>query len=44
MQIDKNDYSETLQFSEDIPNDNWRLLLEEAEKEEKAAKRKKKKK
>lgn len=44
MVIDKNDYSETLNFSEDTPNDNWRLLLEEAEKEEQQARRKKKKK
>jgi len=43
MKIDKTDYSETLNFSEDTPNDNWQLLLEEAEKAEQAAKRKKKK-
>ncbi len=43
MKIDKNDYAETLNFSEDIPNDNWRLLLEEAEQAEQMAKRKKKK-
>ncbi len=41
MKIDKSDYSETLVFSEDTPNDNWRLLLDEAEKEEKAFKKKK---
>lgn len=44
MKIDKADYSETLNFSEDTPNDNWQLLLDEAEKAEQAAKRKKKKK
>lgn len=43
MTIDKNDYTETLSFSDDTPNDNWRLLLEEAEKEAQQAKRKKKK-
>jgi len=42
MKIDKNDYAETLSFSEDTPNDNWRLLLEEAEKAEQKARRKKK--
>jgi ATP-dependent RNA helicase RhlE len=44
MKIDKTDYTETLVFSEDTPNDNWRLLLEEAEQAEQMAKRKKKKK
>ncbi len=44
MQIDKNDYSETLNFSEDVPNDNWRLLLEEAEAAELKFRKKKKKK
>ena len=44
MKIDKTDYAETLVFTEDTPNDNWRLLLEEAEQAEQTAKRKKKKK
>ncbi|MBL7711336.1 MAG: DEAD/DEAH box helicase [Chitinophagaceae bacterium] len=43
MQIDKEDYLETITFTEDTPNDNWQLLLDEAEKEE-AQRRKKKKK
>lgn len=43
MDIDKNDYSATLNFSEETPNDNWRVLLEEAEKAEQAARKKKKK-
>jgi ATP-dependent RNA helicase RhlE len=42
MKIDKGEYAETLSFTEDIPNDNWRLLLEEAEQAQKQAKRKKK--
>jgi ATP-dependent RNA helicase RhlE len=42
MKIDKNDYRETISFSEDIPNDNWQLLLEQHEKEMKQRKRKKK--
>ncbi|MBN9482329.1 MAG: RNA helicase [Bacteroidetes bacterium 43-93] len=42
MKIDKNDYRETISFSEDIPNDNWQLLLEQNEQTEKKAKRKKK--
>lgn len=42
MKIDKTDYSQTLNFSDDTPNDNWQLLLEQAEEEEKKAKRKKK--
>lgn len=41
MNIDKDDYRETISFSEDTPNDNWRLLLEEDEKS--AGKKKKKK-
>ncbi|WP_118973086.1 DEAD/DEAH box helicase [Taibaiella koreensis] len=43
MTIDKTDYSATLNFSEDTPNDNWQLLLREAEEAERLAKRKKKK-
>ncbi len=41
MKIDKSDYRETLAFSDDTPNDNWRLLLEQEEKN-KLKKRKKK--
>jgi ATP-dependent RNA helicase RhlE len=43
MQIDKNDYEQTLVFSEDTPNDNWQLLMKEAETSERLSKRKKKK-
>jgi ATP-dependent RNA helicase RhlE len=43
MKIDKEDYAQTLSFTEDTPNDNWQLLLDEAEKFEKNSKRKKKK-
>ncbi len=42
MKVDKTDYHQTLSFSEDTPNDNWRLLLEEIEKEQNTRKRKKK--
>ncbi|PZF73369.1 DEAD/DEAH box helicase [Taibaiella soli] len=42
MKVDKADYFETVQLTEDIPNDNWRLLLEEEEKAKKNEKRKKK--
>lgn len=42
MKVDKADYFETVQLTEDIPNDNWRLLLEEEEKVKKEQKRKKK--
>lgn len=42
MKIDNSEYRETLSFSEDIPNDNWQLLIDEHEKEMKAKKRKKK--
>lgn len=43
MKIDKNDYRETISFSEDIPNDNWQLLIDQHEKALKENKRKKKK-
>ncbi|WP_276131649.1 DEAD/DEAH box helicase [Polluticoccus soli] len=44
MKIDKNDYRETIVFSEETPNDNWRKLLEDNEKAaEKLGKKKKKK-
>jgi ATP-dependent RNA helicase RhlE len=42
MKIDKNDYLETLSFTDDTPNDNWKLLLDEQEEFEKQSKRKKK--
>ncbi|NSL88776.1 DEAD/DEAH box helicase [Chitinophaga solisilvae] len=44
MKIDKNDYRETISFSEDIPNDNWQLLLDEHNKEQEQLKKKKKRK
>ncbi|SDF02164.1 DEAD/DEAH box helicase [Chitinophaga filiformis] len=44
MKIDKNDYRETISFSEDIPNDNWQLLLDEHNKQQEMLKKKKKKK
>lgn len=44
MKIDKSDYRETIAFSEDIPNENWQLLIDQHEKAMKEAKRKKKKK
>jgi ATP-dependent RNA helicase RhlE len=43
MTIDKNDYRETIVFSEETPNDNWRLLLEQDEKAQKKFDKKKKK-
>lgn len=43
MDVDKVDYFETVHFTEDIPNDNWRLLLEEQEKELRQKRKKKKK-
>jgi ATP-dependent RNA helicase RhlE len=33
MKINKDDYRETISFSEDIPNDNWQLLLDEHNRE-----------
>jgi ATP-dependent RNA helicase RhlE len=42
MKIDKNDYRQTISFSEDIPNENWQLLIDEHEKTKKVGKRKKK--
>lgn len=43
MKINKDDYRETIAFSEDVPNDNWQLLLQQEEAAQKAAKKKKKK-
>ncbi|WP_282456237.1 helicase-related protein [Chitinophaga sedimenti] len=40
MKIDVTDYRETLSFSEDIPNDNWQLLIDEHEKQLKGKKKK----
>jgi len=42
MKIAKGEYQETLDFTEDIPNDNWKLLLEEEEKRLAGAKKKRK--
>jgi ATP-dependent RNA helicase RhlE len=44
MTINKNDYRETIVFSEETPTDNWRLLLEQDEKAQKKFDKKKKKK
>lgn len=44
MKIDKTDYEQTLNFSDDTPNDNWQLLLDQAEEAAQLSKRKKKKK
>ena len=43
MEIKKDDYTETLNLTEDT-NDNWKALMKQAEKEEKEFKKKKKKK
>lgn len=42
MKIDKADYFETLNFTEETPNDNWKLLLDEQEEYTRQSKRKKK--
>lgn len=44
MKIDKSDYRATISFSEETPNDNWQLLLEQDAQAAEKAKRKKKKK
>jgi ATP-dependent RNA helicase RhlE len=44
MTINKDDYRETISFSEESPNDNWKKLIEDHEKATKDLKRKKKKK
>ncbi len=44
MTINKDDYRETISFSEETPNDNWKKLIEDHEKATKDLKRKKKKK
>lgn len=43
LELDKGTYFETVQLSEDIPNDNWQLLLTEHEAAEKQIKKKKRK-
>ncbi|ULQ53960.1 DEAD/DEAH box helicase [Flavihumibacter fluvii] len=43
MTIRKDDYRETLAFSADVPNDNWRQLLEEDKKTTAKVRKKKKK-
>jgi len=43
LSLDKGTYFETVQLSEDIPNDNWRHLLEEHETKEQDRRKKKKK-
>ncbi|ULQ57611.1 DEAD/DEAH box helicase [Flavihumibacter rivuli] len=43
MAIDKQSYRETLALSEETPNDNWRLLLEQEMKKQEKPKGKKKK-
>ena len=42
MKIAKGDYQDTIAFTEDTPNDNWKLLLEEEERRLAGAKRKRK--
>ncbi|RPE05696.1 DEAD/DEAH box helicase [Chitinophaga lutea] len=44
MKINKDDYRETISFSEEVPNENVQLLIAQHEAAMKAAKRKKKKK
>ncbi|WP_109699583.1 DEAD/DEAH box helicase [Chitinophaga deserti] len=44
MTISKSDYEATIQFSEEVPNENVQLLIEQHEAQMKAAKKKKKKK
>lgn len=44
MKIDKSDYRQTISFSEDIPNDNWQLLIDQHNAEMEKVKKKKKKK
>ncbi|SIT25793.1 ATP-dependent RNA helicase RhlE [Filimonas lacunae] len=44
MQIDNAAYKETISFSDEVPNDNWKLLIEKDNEAAAKAKRKKKKK
>lgn len=43
MEIDAKDYDSTISLSEEIPNDNYKLLIKEFEESKEKAKRKKKK-
>ncbi|MET6998068.1 DEAD/DEAH box helicase [Chitinophaga defluvii] len=43
MKIEKDEYRETISFSEDTPNDNWQLLIDQHENSLREQKRKKKK-
>lgn len=42
MKIEGSDYRETVSFTEDVPNTNWKLLMEEIEQEQAARKKKRK--
>jgi ATP-dependent RNA helicase RhlE len=42
LKIGKGDYQETIEFTEDIPNTNWKLLLEEEERKKAGEKKRKK--
>lgn len=42
MKIEGADYRETVSFTEDVPNTNWKLLMEEIEKEQTSRKKKRK--
>ncbi len=44
MTIHKSDYQETIRFSEEVPNENWQLLIDQHEAAMKGVKKKKKKK
>jgi ATP-dependent RNA helicase RhlE len=45
MKINKGDYEDTIRFSEEAPNDNWQLLIDQHNEEmAKLGKKKKKKK
>jgi ATP-dependent RNA helicase RhlE len=44
MKIEKDEYRETISFSEETPNDNWQLLIDQHEQSLKELKKKKKKK
>ncbi len=44
MEWDRQSYLETIVFTDDVPNHNWQLLIDEADKEEKTIKKKKSKK
>lgn len=44
MELSKDDYWETLSLSDDTPNDNWKLLMDQAEADMALSRKKKKKK